>query len=219
MKMSAQSLTERLAKCYSGVVHDIMRDDGHQNFTLPSTIRPCKDNHVLAGQIFTMEGAVDKSLDHHETLLAWTGFLSKAPDNKVIICQPNNHEIALMGELSAETLQLKGVRGYIVDGGARDLDFILKIDFPLWSSFYTPRDIVGYWKPTRFEQSIKIGDTIINNNDYVLADIDGVVIIPKEVTEDIIVRSEKLINTESLVRKAIRDGMDPQEAYLKFGAF
>ena len=62
-------------------------------------------------------------------------------------------------------------------------------------------------------------DTIINNNDYVLADIDGVVIIPKEVTEDIIVRSEKLINTESLVRKAIRDGMDPQEAYLKFGAF
>lgn len=217
--MSENDYTERLSKCYTGVVHDIMRDDGHKNFTLPSSIRPSKNQHILAGQIFTMEGIVDQTLDHHETLLAWTGFLSKAPNNKVVICQPNNHEVALMGELSAETLQLKGVRGYIVDGGARDLDFILKIDFPLWSSFYTPRDVVGFWKPTDFEKTIKIGDTVINNNDYVLADIDGVVIIPQNNIEDILNRSEKLINTENLVRKSIKEGMDPQEAYLKYSAF
>ena len=46
-------------------------------------------------------------------------------------------------ELSAETLQLRGIRGYIVDGGSRDMDFILKIDFPVWSKFYTPRDVVS----------------------------------------------------------------------------
>ena len=217
--MSENDYTERLSKCYTGVVHDIMRDDGHKNFTLPSSIRPSKNKYILAGQIFTMEGIVDQTLDHHETLLAWTGFLSKAPNNKVVICQPNNHEVALMGELSAETLQLKGVRGYIVDGGARDLDFILKIDFPLWSSFYTPGDVVGFWKPTDFEKTIKIGDTVINNNDYVLADIDGVVIIPQNNIEDILNRSEKLINTENLVRKSIKEGMDPQEAYLKYSAF
>jgi regulator of RNase E activity RraA len=217
--MSENDYTERLSKCYTGVVHDIMRDDGHKNFTLPSSIRPSKNKYILAGQIFTMEGIVDQTLDHHETLLAWTGFLSKAPNNKVVICQPNNHEVALMGELSAETLQLKGVRGYIVDGGARDLDFILKIDFPLWSSFYTPRDVVGFWKPTDFEKTIKIGDTVINNNDYVLADIDGVVIIPQNNIEYILNRSEKLINTENLVRKSIKEGMDPQEAYLKYSAF
>ena len=217
--MSDNDYTERLSKCYTGVIHDIMRDDGHKNFTLPPSIRPSKNKYILAGQIFTMEGVVDQTLDHHETLLAWTGFLSKAPNNKVVICQPNNHEVALMGELSAETLQLKGVRGYIVDGGARDLDFIIKIDFPLWSSFYTPRDVVGFWKPTDFEKTIKIGDTVINNNDYVLADIDGVVIIPQNNIEDILNRSEKLINTENLVRKSIKEGMDPQEAYLKYSAF
>ena len=217
--MNNNDFTERLAKCYTGVVHDIMRDDGHKNFTLPPSIKPAKPNHILAGQIFTMEGEVDQTLSHHDTLLAWTGFLSKAPNNKVVICQPNNHEVALMGELSAETLQLKGVRGYIVDGGARDLDFILKIDFPVWSSFYTPRDVVGFWKPTQFEHTIKIGNTTINNNDYVLADIDGVVIIPEKNIEDILTRSEKLINTENLVRKSIKEGMDPQEAYLKYSAF
>ena len=217
--MNNNDFTERLAKCYTGVVHDIMRDDGHKNFTLPPSIKPAKPNHILAGQIFTMEGEVDQTLSHHDTLLAWTGFLSKAPNNKVVICQPNNHEVALMGELSAETLQLKGVRGYIVDGGARDLDFILKIDFPVWSSFYTPRDVVGFWKPTQFEHTIKIDNTTINNNDYVLADIDGVVIIPEKNIEDILTRSEKLINTEKLVRKSIKEGMDPHEAYLKYSAF
>jgi len=209
----------RLSKCYTGVVHDIMRDMGFKNFTLPPNIKPSKDKYVIAGEIFTIEGEVDKSLDHHESLLAWTGFLSKAPKDKVIICQPNNDEVALMGELSAETLQSKGVKGYIVDGGSRDMDFILSIDFPVWSKFYTPRDIVAFWKPTKFEEKIIIGEVDIFNKDYVLADIDGVVIIPQKIIEEILVKSEQLINTENLVRKAIREGMDPQEAYIKFGAF
>ena len=209
----------RLSKCYTGVVHDIMRDMGFKNFTLPPNIKPSKDKYVIAGEIFTIEGEVDKSLDHHESLLAWTGFLSKAPKDKVIICQPNNDEVALMGELSAETLQSKGVKGYIVDGGSRDMDFILSIDFPVWSKFYTPRDIVAFWKPTKFEEKIIIGEVDIFNKDYVLADIDGVVIIPQKNIEEILVKSEQLINTENLVRKAIREGMDPQEAYIKFGAF
>jgi len=213
------TFTERLSKCYTGVVHDIMRDMEYKNFTLPSNIKPCKKNHVLAGQIFTIEGKVDQNQSHHESLLAWTGFLSKAPKDKVIICQPNTNEVALMGELSAETLQLRGIRGYIVDGGSRDMDFILKIDFPVWSKFYTPKDVVAYWKPTKFEQTIKIEDVEIHNNDYVMADIDGVVIIPQDKVHEILEKSEKLINTESQVRKAIREGMDPQEAYIKYSVF
>ena len=124
-----------------------------------------------------------------------------------------------MGELSAETLQNKGIRGCIIDGGCRDVEFILNIDFPVWCNFYTPRDVVAYWSPTKIEETIKIGDTSINNDDYVMADIDGVVIIPEDKAEDILLKSEKLIATESEIRKAIREGMDPQEAYIKFSVF
>jgi len=213
------NFTERLSKCYTGVVHDIMRDMEYKNFTLSPNIKPCKNNHVLAGQIFTIEGEVDQTQSSHESLLAWTGFLSKAPKDKVIICQPNTNEVALMGELSAETLQLRGIRGYIVDGGSRDMDFILKIDFPVWSKFYTPRDVVKFWKPTKFEKKIRIGDVVINNNDYVLADIDGIIIIPQDNIEQILIKSEEKINSENLVRKAIKEGVDPQEAYKKYSAF
>ena len=216
---SSTEISDRLSKCFSSVIHDVMRDDGFKKFVLNPNIRPNKEKHKIAGQIFTIEGQADNSFSHHETLLAWTGLLSKAPSDKVLICQPNDNNIALMGELSAETLQKKNIRGYIADGGCRDLEFINKIDFPVWSKFYTPKDVVAYWKPTTFEQTIKIEDVEIHNGDYVMADIDGVVIIPQAKVIEILEKSEKLINTESQVRKAIREGMDPQEAYIKYSVF
>ena len=69
------------------------------------------------------------------------------------------------------------------------------------------------------QETITIGNTNINNDDFVLADIDGIVIIPKDRAEDILLKSEKLIETESEIRKAIKEGMDPQEAYLKYSVF
>lgn len=216
---SSAEISDRLAKCFSSVIHDVMRDDGFKNFVLNPKIRPNKEIFKIAGQIFTIEGETSSNFSHHETLLAWTGLLSKAPPDKVLICQPNDNNVALMGELSAETLQKKNIRGYITDGGCRDLEFINKINFPVWSKFYTPKDVVAYWKPTKFEESIKIDEVNINNGDYVMADIDGVVIIPQNKVVEILEKSEKLINTESLVRKAIREGMDPQEAYIKYSAF
>ena len=124
-----------------------------------------------------------------------------------------------MGELSAEYLLKKNIRGYIADGGCRDVEFINNINFPVWAKFNTPKDVVAYWKPDVLESQIKIGEVLINNNDYVMADIDGVVIIPKENVVPILEKTETLINTESMVRKAIREGMDPQEAYIKYSAF
>ena len=159
---SSTEISDRLSKCFSSVIHDVMRDDGFKNFVLNPNIKPNKEKHKIAGQIFTIEGESNTSFSHHETLLAWTGLLSKAPSDKVLICQPKDNNIALMGELSAETLQKKNIRGYIADGGCRDLEFINKIDFPVWSKFYTPKDVVAYWKPTKFEETIKIGQKIQN---------------------------------------------------------
>ena len=217
--MKSIEIADRFEKCFSSVIHDVMRDMGIKNFTLPSSITPVKEKHKISGQIFTIEGEINTKLSHHDSLLAWTGFLSKAPKNKVIVCQPNNQEIALMGELSAETLQSKGIKGCIIDGGCRDLEFILNINFPVWCNFYTPRDVVAYWSPTKMEEKIIIGNSEIYNDDYILADIDGIVVIPKDKAEEILLKSEKLITTESEIRKAIRDGMDPQKAYLKYSVF
>jgi len=124
-----------------------------------------------------------------------------------------------MGELSAETLHLRGVSGYIVDGGCRDTEFILRLGFPVWCRYLTPRDVVAYWLPDGFEIPIRIGRVLIHNGDYALADRDGVVILPAQAAEEIVTRTEEIMGREDLVRKAILEGVDPQQAYLRYGKF
>jgi 4-hydroxy-4-methyl-2-oxoglutarate aldolase len=214
-----ESLTERLGRCYTGVVHDVMRGMGLRDFTLPPELRPLFPDVPLAGPVFTVLGKVDPKADAHTTLVEWTGLLSKARPGHIWVSQPNDRIVAHMGELSAETLKNKGVLGCVVDGYVRDVRFLRDMGFQTWSRGHTPRDIVGYWLPAGFDVEITIGDVRTAPGDYLVADLDGAIRIPKAQVEDIVAQAEAAIATESKVRAAILDGVDPQEAYLRFGKF
>lgn len=210
---------ERLSTCYTSVIHDVMRSMGLRDFTLPPRIRPLQPERVLTGPVFTVEGRISPDADPHRTLLAWTGLLSEARPGHVWISQPHNQTVAQMGELSAETLHRKGVLGCVMDGGLRDASFILRLGFPCWHSFFTPRDVVGMWLPTGTDVEITIEDVAIRPGDWVHGDRDGMVRIPGERLDEVIEQAIAAMNTESLVRKAILQGVDPREAYLKYGKF
>ena len=214
-----RALSDRLALCYTAVVHDVMRAMGLRDFTLPPELRPILPERSLAGPAFTVEGKVEAGADAHETLLAWTGLLSQAPAGSVWVSQPNDRVVAHMGELSAETLKNKGVRGCVADGFIRDVNFLLAIGFQTWSRGFTPRDIVGYWLPVATNAPITIGDVVIAPGDYMVGDRDGLVRVPKALAEEVVDKAEAAMATESLVRKAILAGIDPQQAYLKYGKF
>ncbi|MEF2552632.1 RraA family protein [Aurantimonas sp. A2-1-M11] len=213
------TLTKRLAACYSGVIYDVMRDMGATPGILPSDIRALAPEMKLAGPVFTMRGRPDATVDAHTSLIEWTGFLSKAAKDHVVVCQPQDSVRALMGELSAETLKHRGVLGYLVDGGSRDVSFIKEIGFPVFCRYTTPIDIVANWIPEAFNEPITIGNVVINPGDFILADQDGAVLIPAEMAEAVIERAEKAMATENLVRAAILRGDDPQNAYLQYGKF
>ena len=215
----ADSITERLSRCYTGVVHDVMRGMGLKNFTFPAELRPLFPERTLAGPVFTILGRVDAEADAHTTLLEWTGLLSKARAGHIWVSQPSDRVVAHMGELSAETLKNKGVLGCLVDGYVRDVNFLIEMGFQTWSRGYTPRDIVGYWRPAGFDVEITIGDVVVAPGDYVVADRDGAIRVPKGIVEEVIAKAEAAIATENKVRTAILAGTDPQEAYLQFGKF
>jgi regulator of RNase E activity RraA len=213
------AISERLEACYTGVVHDVMRAMGLSDFVLPPELRPILPELPLAGPAFTIEGKVADGADAHETLLAWTGLLSKAPAGSIWVSQPNDRTVAHMGELSAETLKNKGVRGCVADGFIRDVNFLLAIGFQAWCRGFTPRDIVGTWLPGAPDRPIRIGDVVIAPGDFMVGDRDGLIRIPRDRVEEVIDKAEAAMATESLVRKAILAGVDPQEAYLKYGKF
>ena len=213
------TISDRLSRCYTGVVHDVMRAAGFGDFAFPPQLRPIAPHLTLAGPAFTIEGGIDARADPHETLLAWTGLLSRAPGGHVWVSQPNDSTVAHMGELSAETLKRKGVRGCLVDGLVRDLKFLLDLNFPTYCRGFTPRDIVGRWLPRASGQPIRIGDVTVAMGDYILADLDGALRIPAGSIEQILSAAETAAITENKVRTAILSGMDPQEAYRQFGKF
>jgi 4-hydroxy-4-methyl-2-oxoglutarate aldolase len=212
-------LTTRLEKCYTGALYDVMYSMGIKDSVLPNTLRPLDPTKKLAGLIYTISGHCRDGLTAHETLLTWTTMLGQAPRDSVIVCQPNDSTYAHMGELSSETLTLRGIRGYVVDGGCRDTDFILRLGFPVFCRYLTPVDIVGKWIAETLGEPIRIGNVSIRTGDYLMGDRDGVVIVPQERAAEIVQKAEQVMATENLVRKAILQGVDPKEAYLKFGKF
>lgn len=214
-----ETIRKKLETCYSGVVHDVMRAMGMTNFTLDHEITPLMPEKTLCGPAFTIEGRIDDTADAHETLLAWTGLLSKCPEGHIWTCQPHTHDLAQMGELSAETLQKKGVLGCVLDGHARDTNFLIDIGFQTFRRGHTPKDIVGRWLPTATDVPIQFDDVRIEPGDFLVGDRDGMVRIPKGVLEEVVEKSVIAMHTENKVRTAIMEGIDPQQAYLKYGKF
>ncbi|MGZ0186477.1 MAG: RraA family protein [Alphaproteobacteria bacterium] len=213
------TLTERLEKCYASAVHDVLREMGHGECVLPPEIRLMDPTKRLAGEIYTISGQIDMSISRHESLLMWSRVLSRVPSGKVVVCQPNTRMVALMGELSAHALVAKGTRGYIVDGHARDVEQLLDMGFPIAADLATPADIVERWRYTALGEPITIGRVTIQSGDYVVADRDGAIIIPKDMVEEAVTKTEAVMTTESEMRVAIIGGMDAEEAYLKYGKF
>ena len=212
-------LTERLSKCYASAVHDVLREKGFGNCVLPPEIQALKRGQKLFGEIYTVSGHIDYTLSRHESLLLWSQVLSKVPNKKVIVCQPNTHSVALMGELSARALMVKETKGYLMDGHCRDVEEIIEAKFPVFCRLSTAADIVERWKYDTLGMPITIGSVTICSGDFIIADMDGAVIIPKEVAEKVITKTKEVMFTESEMRKAILSGMDPEQAYLKFKKF
>jgi 4-hydroxy-4-methyl-2-oxoglutarate aldolase len=190
------TLADRLRSCHSGAVYDLLRAKGYIQQTLPLYIRPLNLQHKLAGPIFTIQGKRDDSLDPHQSLLKWCELLSKAPPNTVLVCQLNDHNLAHMRELSSEALVYKKVLGYIVDGGCRDSAFIEALGFPVFCKYFTPVDVVGKWAPTALGEPIQIGEVTVRTGDFVLADRDGIVLVPAAIASKVVQQTEEVLRTE-----------------------
>jgi len=213
------TLADRLYACHSSVVHDVLKDLGLPLRVLPRAIVGLERTMKTAGPVFTIRGRPDPTLDKHTSLYEWAGLLSRAPAGHVVVCQPQDDTRALFGGLSAESLALKNVRGYIVDGGCRDVQAIADQGFPVFARYATPIDIVCAWRAEAFEQPVAIGGQQVLPDDYVLADRDGIVLVGAANVEAVVAAAERKMATEGDMVRAIRAGEDPQAAYLRYRVF
>jgi regulator of RNase E activity RraA len=219
-KRKKAGLVERLSKIpYTGAISDILDEMGFHNQVLPKEIQSLHPGHTVAGRALTIVGEPTTSEDPEIIFIPYLKMLGDVKPGDVLVNQPNDDLAAHLGELSTETAQFRGARGAVIDGGARDTDYIRKLDFPVFARYKTPVDIVGRWRLVAHNVPIDIGRVHIEPGDYIVGDRDGVLVIPQSIIEEVVKKAEEVVQTENLVRKSILKGMHPVDAYRKFGRF
>jgi regulator of RNase E activity RraA len=213
-------LIERLAAIpYTGAVTDIMDEMGYHHQTLPHSIQSLVPGQTLAGRALTLLGKPSQIDDPDIVFPPFLKMLGEIRPGDVLTNQANDSISAHLGELSSETAKFRGARGAVIDGGARDTEYMVRLGFPVFARYKTPADIRGRWQLVEWNVPIVIGSVSITPGDLVLGDRDGAIIIPQAIAEEVITKAEEVVKTENLVRAAILKGVLPLEAYQRFGRF
>ena len=145
--------------------------------------------------------------------------LGDVPQGHVAVYACAQDVSAHLGELSVTSLKARGVAGCVLDGGCRDVRFILDEGFPVFSRFVTPEDSTWRWELEATQVPVTIGRVRIEPGDWVVGDDDGVVVVPHAIAESVLAEAEAKAATENEIRAAVRDGMPPLAAYERYGTF
>jgi regulator of RNase E activity RraA len=219
-RLEIPDLVGRLAAIpYTGAISDILDEMGLTAQALPKEIQALRPGDTLAGRALTLLGEPAASTDPDVIFVPFLKMLGDIRPGDVLVSQPNDDVAAHLGELSSETAKFRGAQGAVIDGGARDTDYIHKIGFPVFARYRTPRDIVGRWRLVDYNVPVVIGGVKVVPGDYVVGDRDGVLIIPQAVAEEVTAKAEAVVHTENLVRKAILEGVHPLDAFNMYGRF
>ena len=203
-----RAVRERFAAVYTAALADIL-DAARAARADPSTsIRPLGRGTRVAGPAYTVKGRPPtRTHDVRRSdpeVLAMLGDVPKATSP----CTACDHDVAAhLGELSVTSLKARGVAGCVLDGGCRDVGFILEEGFPVFCRFVTPEDSTWRWGlRTDAEVTVMIGNVRIEPGDWMVGDDDGVVVVPRAVAEDVLAEAEQ--KAASRVRFARRAGGD-----------
>lgn len=221
MARSTDALPRRFAKLPTAAVSDVMDEMGLPRQTLPSLIQPLTADMRLSGYAFTARGRPHRgpSREHDQTRRRFLKMLEAVPADSVLVLASNDHAAAHFGELSAQWFRARRVRGAVIDGATRDAAALSRLRFPIFARYRSPQDSVPRWRVTDWGLPLTIGGVRVALGDVVVADLDGVVVVPRRAAHEVLGRSERLVGTENKVRSAVRHGLTPLQAYEKFGSF
>ncbi len=209
----------RFRQLYTGVVADVLDGLGHRNQVLPHRIVPMSEDIKIAGPAFTGRGEPTDD-DTHDDSLQRLEMLESVPAGSVSVWDCGGHQRAAhWGEIMSRAVMERGCVGAVVDGGLRDSGFVQDIGFPVFYAFRSASSSVGRWDIAEWNHEITVGSTRIRPGDWVFGDIDGVVIVPAELVEDVLAEAEKRAGIEAEMRAELASGALPSEVYARLGSF
>ena len=126
-------------------------------------------------------------------------------------------DIAGMGGLMGTAMAARGYAGAVVDGGVRDVPQLKRVQFPVYALGPVPSTSVGHYRFAGADISIVCDGVEVNPGDIIVADQDGVVVVPKAHAADILIKAQALDNSEHSMYPFIEKYHSIVEAVQKFG--
>jgi 3-hexulose-6-phosphate synthase/6-phospho-3-hexuloisomerase len=192
-KYDKTQLKEAFSKVSTPNISDAMHKKGAMH-----DIRPIRLGFHMVGRALTVN-TVDG--DWAKPIEA----IDEADKGQIIVVNTNGGKTAIWGELATWSAKLKGLEGAVIDGAIRDLDDIIKMDFPIFCKHISS----NAGEPKGFGEiraEINCGGRTVRSGDWIIGDDSGVVVVPQDIAQEIANRAIDVKEHENRIREEIKNG-------------
>jgi regulator of RNase E activity RraA len=210
-------LIERLERLYVAVVSDCLDHIGLRNNVMEPHIRPLYRQAKLAGYASTvhaipMDGVPEDRDSWYRGELESVDSLQPGDVMVVSTCHGS-----YWGELLATASRHSGAHGIVADAYTRDTLALIEMEFPTFVAGISATDSLGRMDVDEIAGTIVCAGVTVDHGDLVIADHDGVAVIPARVAEEVIAAAEEKVSGENMVRAKLAGGMAASDAFRAYG--
>jgi len=203
---------------FTAVVGDVMDHLNLRHQFLPPHIRPLHPEMIVIGRAMpVLSGDLAEDTKNERPFGLMLEALDDLRRNEVYITTGASPRMALWGELMSTRASKLGATGAVLDGYSRDTRAILAMRFPVFSWGSYAQDISPRGQVVDFRVPLKIDGIAIGPGDILFGDIDGVLCVPQEATDDVFAGALEKARGEKKVRAALLEGSTVVDAFAKYG--
>jgi regulator of RNase E activity RraA len=202
---------------YSAVVCDALDKIGLTNQSPRLPLKPLTAAGVLVGRCKTTLWAEMAHTDPRPYELELQAVDSCQPDDVLIAAAGGSVRSGLWGELLSTAAKRSGCVGAIIDGAVRDIEKMTQMGFPVFARGTCVYDSRDRNRVIDIDVPVEIDGVRFSPGDLIIADADGIVVVPHVVETDVVRAAWEKVHAESEVRAAIAGGMTATEAFRKYG--
>jgi regulator of RNase E activity RraA len=214
---SSDPLIEGFQQVEAASVADAMEQLYGQKAYMSHSMRPLAPTK-FAGYAVTV---LLKKEEHKEGAKASQGMLdaidAAPPGSVYVMVLEDGEDYAGIGGLMATAMKSRGMTGAVIDGGVRDLPQIQKLQFPVYSRSIVPSTTINHYRFAGANIPVTCAGVKVSANDIIVADLDGVVVVPRARAEEVLKKAQELDNAEHSMIPFIEKFRSIKEAVDKFG--